>query len=231
MKEFPPALDLKRLRVYPLAERKSLSAIDKLLVDPGQPAAACGVAELANVEDCAVRIAGARRRIASVILLYGAHLIKNGANRIVNELIAQGWVTHLATNGAGSIHDWELSFLGRTEESVKKNVATGTFGTWDETGRSIHLALLAGALRNEGYGQSLGRFICDDGVTLPRQESLENDLRSEPLHPLTPARAELLSAMVEHHLSGGRIEVKHAWREASIVAQAFKHQVPLTVHP
>src|SRR6266446_1510751 len=231
MKEFPPALDLKRLRVYPLAERKSLSAIDKLLVDPGQPAAACGAAELANVEDCAVRIAGARRRIASVMLLYGAHLIKNGANRIVNELIAKGWVTHLATNGAGSIHDGELSFLGRTEESVKKNVATGTFGTWDETGRCIHLALLAGAMRNEGYGRSLGRFICEDGVTLPTKESLEKDLRNEPTHPLAPARAELLSAMVEHQLPNGRIGVKHAWRETSIVAQAFKDQVPLTVHP
>ena len=64
----------------------------------------------------------------------------------MNRLIERGWVTHLATNGAGTIHDWELAFLGRTEESVKKNVATGTFGTWDETGRNIHLALLAGAL-------------------------------------------------------------------------------------
>jgi len=231
MKEFPPGIDLKRVRVYPLAERQSLSAIDGLLVDPHQPAVACHPTELDAIKQCAANIAAARQHSASVMLLYGAHLIKNGAQLIVNELVANGWVTHLATNGAGSIHDWELSFLGRTEESVKKNVASGTFGTWDETGRYIHLALLAGALRNEGYGRSLGRFICEDGVTLPRQESLENDIRNEPLHPLTPARAELLSAMVEHQLPGGRIEVKHAWREASIVAQAFKHQVPLTVHP
>src|SRR5437879_1012285 len=231
MKEFPSAIDLKRLRVYPLAGRQSLSTIDKLLLDPHGPAAACDPTALAAVEHCAAAIAAAHRRGASVMLLYGAHLIKNGAQRIVNELIAKGWVTHLATNGAGSIHDWELSFLGRTEESVKKNVATGTFGTWDETGRCIHLALLVGALRNEGYGRSLGRFICEDGVTLPTKESLEKDLRNEPLHTLTPARAELLSAMVEHHLPSGRIEVKHAWNETSIVAQAFKHQVPLTVHP
>ena len=105
--------------------------------------------------------------------MYGAHLIKNGAMAIVNRLIERGWVTHLATNGAGTIHDWELAFLGRTEESVRKNVATGTFGTWDETGRCIHLALLAGALRSEGYGRSLGRFICEDGVTLPTTASLE----------------------------------------------------------
>jgi len=231
MKEFPPGIDLKQVRVYPLAQRQSLSTIDRLLIDPHQPAPACPPTELEAIKQCATNIIAARQNGASVMLLYGAHLIKNGAQRIVNELVANGWVTHLATNGAGSIHDWELSFLGRTEESVKKNVATGTFGTWDETGRCIHLALLAGAIRTEGYGRSLGRFICEDGVTLPTKESLEKELRNKPAHPLTPARAELLSAMVEHQLPNGRIEVKHPWRETSIVGRAFEHQVPLTVHP
>ena len=231
MKDFPPDIDLKRVRVYPLSERESLSNIDRLLVDPHRPAAACPPSELGAIKGCVTRIAEARKRRASVMLLYGAHLIKNGAQRIVNELIAKGWVTHLATNGAGSIHDWELSFLGRTEESVKKNVATGTFGTWDETGRCIHLALLAGALNKEGYGRSLGRFICEDGVTLPTKESLENHLRTEPGNPLAAARAELLQAMLEHRLPSGRIEVKHAWKESSIIATAFQQRVPLTVHP
>ena len=77
-------------------------------------------------------------------------------------------------------------------------MATGTFGTWDETGRNLHLALLAGALRGEGYGRSLGRFICEDGVTLPTTEALEKSLRDEPAHPLAPARAELLQAMLAH---------------------------------
>src|SRR2546426_4935133 len=231
MKEFPPGIDLKRVRVYPLAQRQSLSTIDRLLIDPHQPAPACPPTELDAIKQCAANIVVARQHGASVMLLYGAHLIKNGAQRIVNELIANGWVTHLATNGAGSIHDWELSFLGRTEESVKKNVATGTFGTWDETGRYIHLALLAGALQNEGYGRSLGRFICEDGVTLPARGSLEKQLRNEPSHPLAPARAELLQAIGAHKLPTGRVEVKHAWKETSILAQAFKQSIPLTVHP
>jgi len=231
MKDSSPGLDLGRVRVYPLASRQSLSTIEKLLIDPQQPAAACGAAELAAIEHCVTRIKAARARGASVMLMYGAHLIKNGAHRIVIELIERGWITHLATNGAGSIHDWELSFLGRTEESVRKNVATGTFGTWDETGRCIHLALLSGALQNEGYGRSLGRFISEDGVTLPTRESLEASLRQEPAHPLAPARAELLQAIARHKLTVGRIEVKHPWKESSIVAQAYKNGVPLTVHP
>jgi hypothetical protein len=151
--------------------------------------------------------------------------------RIVNRLAEGGWITHLATNGAGTIHDWELSFLGRTEESVRKNVAAGRFGTWEETGRCIHLALLAGALRGEGYGRSLGRFVMEDGTELPSTESLEKLLGAEPADPLAPARAELLQAMLANDLAAGRVSVKHPWKETSILGQAFRLGVPFTVHP
>src|SRR5260370_35465278 len=99
------------------------------------------------------------------MFLYGAHLVKNGGAAIVERLVAGGWITHLATNGAGSIHDWEFAFQGWSTESVERNVATGTFGAWDETGRNLQLALLAGALRHESYGAALGRCIPQDRVT------------------------------------------------------------------
>jgi hypothetical protein len=231
MKQFPQPLELKKLKVYPLAERRSLSAIEKILVDPAKPAPPCPPEIASAVHDCAERIRAARARNASVILMYGAHLVKNGAHRIVNALVERGWITHLATNGAGTIHDWELAYLGRTEESVRDNVATGTFGTWDETSRCIHLALLAGALRSEGYGRSLGCFIAEDGVTLPLPAELENLLRNEPAHPLSPARADLLQTMIAQKIPGGRIEVIHPWKETSLLAHAFRHNVPFTVHP
>jgi len=231
MKRFPTTLDLKKVKVLPLAERKSLSAIEKILVDPDQPPPPGPARNLDAIRACAGTIAAARKDDASVILMYGAHLVKNGLLAVVNRLVEHGWITHLATNGAGTIHDWELAFLGRTEENVRDNVATGTFGTWDETGRCIHLALLAGAQHGEGYGQSLGRFIVEDGVTLPTTESLEQSLRDKPAHPLSPARAELLRAMAAHKLPSGRIEVKHRWKKTSILAHAFRNGVSLTVHP
>jgi len=231
LKNFPEPLDLGKLKVYPLAERKSLSSIDKLLVDPNGLAQSCGPEISETILDCVRRIVEARKRNASVMLIYGAHLIKNGVMPIVISLIEGGWITHLATNGAGTIHDWELSFLGRTEESVRQNVATGTFGTWDETGRCVHLALLVGALKKEGYGRSLGRFIVENGVTLPAVGTLEKLLRDEPSHPLAPARAELLQSMLVHKLSPGRAEVKHPWADTCILAQAFRNNIPLTVHP
>ena len=231
MKSFPQPLDLSKIKVFPLAERESLSSLEKILVDPATPPPPCPPKIEAAVSECAQKILAARERNASVILMYGALLVKNGAHRIVNSLMEKGWVTHLATNGAGTIHDWELAHLGRTEESVRKNVATGTFGTWDETGRNIHLALLAGAPNRLGYGQSLGRFIHEDGVKLPTTESLKKFICEEPAHALTPARAELLRAMVKHKLLGGHIHVKHPWKETSILAEAYRQKIPLTVHP
>jgi hypothetical protein len=231
MKDFPPPLDLSRIKVYPLAERRSLSTIEQVLIPPDAPTPPMAPAVQEHIRACANRIKAARQRGASVLLIYGAHLVKNGLSLMVNELIQQGWITHLATNGAGTIHDWEFAFLGRSEESVRENVATGTFGTWDETGRSAQLALLAGALRGEGYGRSLGRFIVEDGVTLPTTAELETALRSEPTHPLSPARAELLQVMITHQIPAGRLEVQHPHKDGSILAQAFRVRVPLTVHP
>ena len=231
MKDYPARLDLKKVKVYPLAERQSLSELGKMLLDAKASPPLLTGHSLEAVKSSAQALRRARQAGASVMLLYGAHLIKNGAMSIVNELIAEGWLTHLATNGAGTIHDWELAFQGRTEESVRKNVATGSFGTWDETGRNTHLALLAGALREEGYGRSLGRFIVEDGIELPTSSSLEKSLRDEPGHALAPARAELLQAIITHQLPSGRIEVKHPWKSSCILAQAFQHNVPLTVHP
>src|SRR5207244_12039428 len=132
------------------------------------------------VRDCARRMQSAQRGNSAIMLIYGAHLIKNGGQLLLNQMMERGWLSHLATNGANTIHDWEFSFLGRSTESVRDNVAAGTFGTWDETGRYIHLALLAGGLRDEGYGRALGRFVYEDGTSLPTLESLQTLLHTKP---------------------------------------------------
>jgi len=228
----PVPLDLRKLKVFPLPSRRSLTAIEEILVDPeSKPPALPNEFLRDQVALCARQIREARDRGASVMLLYGAHLVKNGAQAIVDRLMAGGWITHLATNGAGSIHDWEFAFQHLSTESVEQNVATGTFGAWDETGRYIHLALLAGGLRGEGYGAALGRFIAEDGVTLPTPAELERLLRDTPAHPLAPACADLLLAMREHGLPAGDIAVKHPWKFTSIFGNAYRRGVPLSVHP
>jgi len=224
-------LDLTKLRVLQLAARRSLTRADDILIDPDAPPPPCPDRAARMVEGAAESIKAARARGGAVILIYGAHLLRNGAARILERMMAAGWLTHLATNGAGTIHDWEYAWLGASTESVEQNVATGTFGTWQETATNIHLALMAGALDGVGYGRALGRFIHEDGASLPHPDELAAAIAGDPRHPLTAARAELLRTMEAQGWPSGRIAVEHGWKHASILAQAFRHGVPMTVHP
>ena len=112
----PPApLNLQRLKVQPLASRRSMARIEDILVRPDAPPPPLPNAFLRDtVALCTRQVRAARARGASVMLLYGAHLVKNGANAIVTDLLAGGWVTHLATNGAGSIRD-PFAGIGKPE--------------------------------------------------------------------------------------------------------------------
>jgi len=224
-------LDLRKLKVLPLEQRRSLSTVEKILVTPETPPSEVSSIASADMRKCADAIRRAQTRNASIILMYGAHLLRNGAALILTEMMKRGWLTHLATNGAGTIHDWEFAWLCRSTESVEENVAAGTFGTWDETGRNIHLALLAGGIRGEGYGTGLGRFISEDGTTLPTPAELEKQIRDEPSHPLTTSRVELLRVLREKNFTSGRVEVVHRWKDASILASAFQQNIPATAHP
>lgn len=223
--------DWQQLQVFPLAERKSLTSVDSVLIDPDTPPPPPGDEAQQHIERCAAAIRAARQKGAGVILMYGAHLLRNGAPLILNRLMEQGWLTHLATNGAGTIHDWEYAWFGRSTESVRENVATGSFGAWDETGKNILLSLLAGGLRGEGYGQSLGRFIHEDGAVLPSISELRRLIAENPEHPLTAHRADVLRALLSNHVSAGPTQIVHNWKQASILASAFRNEVPFTVHP
>jgi hypothetical protein len=224
-------LDLSQLKILPLSKRASFTRADEILIEPDAPLKACTEQVASSISDCARKIKAARANGATVMLIYGAHLLRNGAAKLLERMMSGGWLTHLATNGAGTIHDWEYAWLGASTESVAENVATGTFGTWHETATNIHLAILAGALDNLGYGRSLGRFIHEDGATIPDADELAAAIAAAPQHLLASARADLLRTILEQQWPAGRIRVSHRWKHASILAQAFRHGVPFTVHP
>jgi hypothetical protein len=228
--QFPQILDLSKLKVFPLSERKSMTQVQDILIEPGESPRELTPPQMAAVEQCAQAILAAKEKGAGIMLIYGAHLIRNGAGLILTQMMEREWLTHLATNGAGTIHDWEYAAIGRSSESVKENVRSGTFGTWAETGRNIHLALYAGGLRGEGYGRALGRFIMEDGATFPNREVLEK-LLTETDSEYLAARADLLTALLRGHIKPGREIVIHDFRNTSVVGNAFKNDIPLTVHP
>lgn len=228
---FVEPIDLRRLQVYPLASRESLTRVDEIRLDPDAPPRPCSPEVAETISQAAAGLRAARERGASRMLIYGAHLLRNGAVAVLERLMADGWLTHLATNGAGTIHDWEYAWFGASTESVEMGVANGRFGTWHETSTNLHLAMLVGALEGLGYGRALGRLIIEDGVTVPTIEDLTAAIRARPEDPLTAARADLLQALRHGDIPAGRVTITHRWKEASIVAQAWRHGVPLTVHP
>jgi len=225
-----PQIDPSQIQVLPLAQRTSYIDIRKSAVDPAAPAPDPG-AMGSQIDRLAERIREARQRGASVMLVYGAHVIKNGCGPLVNALIEAGYITHLATQGAGIIHDWEFAYQGVSSESVRDNTPAGRFGTWNETGHWLSLAALVGAAQGIGWGEAVGRLVVDDGLTLPDPGELTKQIAADLDHDLTGARADLLHAMRRFKLQPGRHEVKHTSAGYTILEASGRKRVPLTVHP
>lgn len=107
-------------------------------------------------------IVDARQRGREVGLSLGAHVLKVGLSPLLIDLMRRGFVTHVATNGASAIHDWETAWQGATSEDVAANLPDGSFGFWQETFTAINGASNRAAARGEGFGLALGRQILDD---------------------------------------------------------------------
>jgi hypothetical protein len=224
-------LPADQLEVLPLKKRRNLLDLRKLVCDPTALPPDPGPELAAKIQRLAERIVAARARGASVMLTYGAHLVKNGAAPLVNALVEQGWVSHVATQGAGVIHDWEFAFQGFSGESVREGTAVGRFGSWDETGRWISLAVLAGAAEGMGFGEAVGRLIVEGGIRLPSPVELGQQIAAAPADPLAGAKADLLWTMEHFGLSAGWHPLEHPFKSYSILARAYQHRVPMTVHP
>jgi len=104
------------------------------------------------------RITAARQKGAPVIVMMGAHVLRKGNSPLLIDLMKRKIVTHIALNGAGVIHDFELALIGETTESVAKYISEGQFGLWTETGR-INDIMVTAAQEGIGFGEAAGRTI------------------------------------------------------------------------
>ena len=179
------------------------------------------------------KIRAAREKNRSVMLTFGAHTIKNGMAPTLMALMEKGWVTHLATNGAGIIHDWEFAFQGMSSEDVRVNVDRGQFGIWNETGFFINLALVVGAYEGLGYGESVGKMISNQGLDIPSAGFL-SDLAVKKMET-SPAEAaaaiDLAGIVRKFGLKPGFMEILHPFRQYSVQARAYDLKIPFTGHP
>ena len=108
-------------------------------------------------------IVAARHRGRPVILMMGGHAVKLGLSSYLVDLIERRLVTHVATNGAGIIHDFELASGGGTSENVSQWIQRGQFGLWRETSR-LNDIIFQAANRGEGLGEAVGRTIEEEAM-------------------------------------------------------------------
>jgi hypothetical protein len=149
-----PTFDRSQLRLRPLRER----AHDMVLSEVLSLDADLRLNESPELQTVAERVREARGKDRPVILMMGAHVIKVGLSRFVIDLMQRGVITHVATNGASAIHDYELARVGATTESVARYISEGQFGLWAETGE-INDLVRAGAAEGLGFGEAVGRAI------------------------------------------------------------------------
>ncbi len=160
-------LDFSGIKTYSASDRINLVTIEKLMtpgVTPHEEFVHEGFDELIE------RIVRARRNGRPVIWSMGAHVIKNHLSRYIIELMKMGIITHIAANGATSIHDFELCYLGGTSEDVPTAIEDGSFGMWEETGAWMNEAINEGAALGIGYGEALGKYIDEHPEKFPNRE-------------------------------------------------------------
>ena len=151
-----PVFDRTRLRLRPLSERTNdLDVSYWLELDaPAPPFAHPDLPALA------ARMAGARQGSRPVILMMGAHVIRTGVSRHIIDLMERRAITHVAMNGAGAIHEYELARIGATTESVARYIGSGEFGLWRETGL-LNEWIAEAAQCSAGMGETIGRKLLD----------------------------------------------------------------------
>ncbi|MFH0979316.1 MAG: hypothetical protein V1837_08535 [Candidatus Woesearchaeota archaeon] len=150
-------IDLEKLNTYPIKERKNLVSVKdfKRLDSLYEPCADPSLKKLAQ------SMIQAKKGKRKTILMFGAHLIKLGLSPYIIELMRQGFISHLATTGAGSIHDFEISFIGATSEDVSSSIEDGRFGMARETPLMMNTAINESTA---GYGDAIAGLVRDKNL-------------------------------------------------------------------
>lgn len=157
-------INLRAVKRHSVKERKTKSDVSLFSGKP-KPIksffdALPGFLKAVDLKNLVMDMIDARRRGKGIIWMMGAHPLKVGLSPVINELIRTGYITHLALNGAGVIHDIEIAFWGKTSEEVAETLADGSFGMVRET--PVYLAeALAVSGDDVGVGEAVGKYIAD----------------------------------------------------------------------
>ncbi len=162
--------DLSGVRTYPLADRPSkvrtadfAKAWDPATGLAGWIDALPNILAAADFRAVVAAIREAREADRGLFWGIGAHVIKTGLGPVLIDLMERGYISALAMNGAGLIHDFEVALAGATSEDVDAVLGKGQFGMSDETGRELNRVIAEGAAAGQGLGQAVCGYLAKLG--------------------------------------------------------------------
>ena len=111
-----------------------------------------------SMKNVAQQVVLAKEKGNATILMLGGHVIRAGVQKYIIDLMERGYISCLAMNGSGMIHDFEFALIGATTESVARYIKEGQFGLWQETGQ-INDIINQGYKTDVGMGEAVGEAI------------------------------------------------------------------------
>ena len=160
--------DLSGIKTYPLRSRQSKVGLAQFATPyragsgvSGLLASLPGLLAAKDFKDVVEAMVTAKRAGRAIVWGLGAHVLKTGLSPVLVDLMERGFVSAIATNGAGIIHDFEIALSGGTSEDVDATLGHGTFGMAEETGAQLNRAINEGVARGLGLGQSVGTFLAE----------------------------------------------------------------------
>ncbi len=159
-------LSLERVTTYRLAERKSKVSVRDFAAPSRRGASVADFLDslppILAAKDLRAVIAAivrARARRKAVLWGMGGHVVKVGLGPVLNDLIRRGFVSGIAMNGAGMVHDFEIALAGNTSEDVEMGLRGGEFGMAEETGLYLNEIAVGAARSSMGLGEAAGKLL------------------------------------------------------------------------
>jgi hypothetical protein len=158
--------DVSGIRTYPLDSRASKARAEDFAKPVARGASfktwldsLPGILGAADIRRVVEAIVAAKKRGAGIIWGIGAHVIKTGVSPVLIDLMERGYVSALAMNGAGIIHDFEIALSGATSEDVDESLGPGRFGMAEETGTLLNEAIRVARAEHKGLGQGVAGVL------------------------------------------------------------------------
>jgi len=198
-----PEADLSAVRTVPVEMRPNKVRTEEFARPPGSDRSfSAFVASLPEVlvagdfRAVVAAIVSAARKRRAVVVMLGGHIVKTGVAPLLIDLMERRVITHLAMNGSGAIHDYEIARFGATSEDVARGLVDGTFGMAEETGRGMNEAFVAGMQNGWGMGESVAKALQQLPLAHPEMSLL---LATERLGIPCTVHAALGAEIIHQH--------------------------------